>query len=88
MMYAGPQFETPAEIRVGKILGAHAVGMSSVPEVITAAQLGMRVLGIALLTNMAAGLGNNKLTADEVHECSVQAAPKFEKLVRECIIQM
>ena len=58
----GPQFETPAEIRMFRGLGAHAVGMSTVPETILARRAGMRVLALSLMTNMAAGLSNEELS--------------------------
>lgn len=81
MMFSGPSFETPAEIRMARVLGADAAGMSTVPEVIAARHGGMEVLGITLLTNMAAGVLPQPLSAEEVLECAAGAAPRFTKLV-------
>ena len=64
----GPQFESPAEIRALRILGGDAVGMSTVTESITAAHCGMKVLGLSLITNMAAGVLEQPITAEEVGE--------------------
>lgn len=85
MYMTGPQYETPAEIRAIRILGADAVGMSTVPEVIIARHCGMRVLGITLMTNMAAGILDRKLSEEEVLEAAEQAKDKFSKLIRGCL---
>lgn len=82
---SGPSYETPAEIRAFRTLGADAVGMSTVPEVIAANHLGMSVLGISLITNMAAGVLDRRLTGEEVIEAGRNAAPYFERLVADII---
>ena len=79
----GPQYETPAEIRMLDILGADAVGMSTVPEVILANQLGMEVLGISCITN-ATGSGT-KPTHEEVIENADKVADKFKQLMMRII---
>jgi purine-nucleoside phosphorylase len=81
----GPTFETPAEIRAFRTLGADAVGMSTVFEVIAAASLGMEVLGLSLITNMAAGVLDQPITGEEVLEVSKQAAANLETLVLEVL---
>ncbi|MBE6963880.1 MAG: purine-nucleoside phosphorylase [Ruminococcaceae bacterium] len=85
MYFAGPQYETPAEIRAARVLGADTVGMSTVPEVITAAHCGMEVLGFSLCTNMAAGVLDQPLSGEEVIAAGAAAAPRFAALVRRCL---
>lgn len=78
----GPSYETPAEIKAFRRWGADAVGMSTVPEVIVANHMKMRVLGISCITNMAAGVLPQPLNHDEVMETAEITRPKFIKLVR------
>lgn len=78
---SGPQYETPAEIRALKLLGANLVGMSTVAENIFAAQLGIKVLCISCVTNMAAGITGAAITEDEVVEVAASIASKFERLI-------
>lgn len=85
MYFPGPQYETPAEIRAARVLGADAVGMSTVPEAITAAHCGMQVLGLTLCSNMAAGVLNQSLSGEEVIEAGRAAAPRFSALVKACL---
>ena len=85
---AGPNYETPAEIRMLRSLGADAVGMSTVPEALAARHMGIRVLGISCVTNMAAGVLDQKLTHEEVFATGKQAEKKFSTLLAEIIERM
>ena len=84
----GPQYETPAEVRAARILGADAVGMSSAPEVIVAGHCGMEVLGLTLLSNMAAGILDQPLSEQEVLDAAEAAREKFSGLVRACLCKL
>lgn len=86
LQFAGPQFETPAEIRMAKALGADAVGMSTACEVVAARHMGMRVCGISCISNLAAGLSEGPLLHEDVQKSADEAAPKFEKLVYHSIV--
>jgi purine-nucleoside phosphorylase len=85
LQVTGPSYETPAEIRMARTLGADAVGMSTVPEVIAAAQMGLPVCGISCLTNLAAGIAQHPLTHEEVIEVTRQVEGKFLDLLRAFI---
>jgi len=88
MYFPGPQFETPAEVRLARTLGGDAVGMSTAPEAITAGHCGMQVLGFTLVTNMAAGVLPQPLSGEEVNAAAEAAREKFSKLVLACLKQM
>lgn len=81
MMMSGPTYETPAEIRMARILGADAIGMSTIPEVIIANHCNINVLGISCLTNMAAGILDKPLAHSEVIETSNRVKTNFIKLM-------
>ncbi len=85
---SGPQFETPAEINAMRILGADAVGMSTVPEVIAAAHCGIRVLGISLITNMAAGVFDEPIDGSEVEEVGRAARANLAQYLKLIIEKM
>lgn len=80
-MYSGPNYETPAEIRMFRALGADTVGMSTVPEALVAGHCGMQVVGISCVTNMAAGVLPVKLSHEEVTEAASRVSAKFRKLI-------
>jgi len=84
----GPSYETPAEIRAFRALGAHAVGMSTVPEVIALAHMGVGVLGVSCITNMAAGVLKKPLRHDEVLETTRRVKDRFVRLLAALVAAM
>jgi len=85
---SGPSYETPAEIRFLRTIGADLVGMSTVPETIAAAHMGIRVLGISCVTNMAAGILDQPITSEEVMETGERVKANFVALLRAAIPRM
>lgn len=83
----GPCYETPAEIRALRTLGADAVGMSTVPEAIVAKHSGMKVVAVSCITNMAAGVTNNKLSHEEVNETANRVKGQFKEIIKEYLRQ-
>ena len=84
----GPTYETPAEVRMARTLGADAVGMSTVPETIVARHCGIKVLGISCITNMAAGVYREPINHQEVIEMGRHVRGEFAALLTETIRKM
>lgn len=85
LQLTGPSFESPAEIRMARMLGADAVGMSTAVEAIAARHAGMRVCGVSCVCNLAAGMTENPLSHEEVQEAANKTAPLFTGLLKESI---
>ncbi|MFM8927444.1 MAG: purine-nucleoside phosphorylase [Rhodoluna sp.] len=88
MQFRGPHYETPAEVQMAKIVGAHLVGMSTALEAIAARQSGMEVLGLSLATNLAAGISATPLSHAEVLAAGKEAEPRISKLLAEIISKL
>ncbi|MCR5702900.1 MAG: purine-nucleoside phosphorylase [Lachnospiraceae bacterium] len=88
IQFTGPSYETPAEIKMAKLLGASAVGMSTAVEAIVAKHMGMRVCGISFISNLAAGISETPLSHEEVKAAADEVAPKFQALVKMIIANL
>lgn len=88
MWFSGPSFETPAEIKMARIVGADAVGMSTVPEAILARFFEMRVVALSAITNLAAGMTGQELSHDETKENAPKAAEKLKSLISGVLSEM
>jgi len=84
----GPNYETPAEIKALRVLGADAVGMSTVPEAIVARHSGIKVAGISCITNMAAGILDQPLSHEEVNETAALVREQFKTLIKNLVIDL
>ena len=88
VQFSGPNYESPAEVRMAKILGGDAVGMSTACEAVAGNHCGYRICGISCITNLASGLSDKPLSHEEVKQAGIDAGPRFKKLVWESIIRM
>jgi purine-nucleoside phosphorylase len=84
----GPSYETAGEINMVRVLGADAVGMSTVPEIVKGTELGMKVGGISLISNLATGLSATKLSHDEVTETANRVKASFAALMKNVILKI
>lgn len=82
---SGPTYETPSEVRLYRLMGADALGMSTVPEAVTARHQGMRVLGISCITNFAAGMTSETINHEEVMETGARVSEVFRELLRRIL---
>ena len=88
LQFTGPNFESPAEVRMARVLGADAVGMSTACEAVAANHMGMKICGISFISNLGCGIGDRPLSHQEVGEAAKIAAPLFRKLVTAGIMAM
>lgn len=88
LQLTGPSYETPAEIRMCKMLGASAVGMSTAVEAVAANHMGMKICGISFISNLASGISEQPLSHEEVKAAADEVAPKFQALVKRTIAKM
>ena len=86
LQMGGPNYESPAEVRMCKTLGADAVGMSTACEAVAANHMGMKICGISCISNMASGISEKPLSHEEVQEMADQTAPRFKRFLYDSIV--
>lgn len=88
VQFSGPNFETPHEVKMCRILGGDAVGMSTACEAVAANHMGMKICGISCISNLGCGMSDQPLSHEEVQETADRVAPMFKKLITESVIRM
>lgn len=88
LQFTGPNYESPAEVKMAALLGADAVGMSTACEAVAANHMGMKICGISCVSNLACGISDSPLSHEEVKKATDEAAPLFEKLVTASILKI
>lgn len=88
VQFRGPHYETPAEVNMARVIGGHLVGMSTTLEAIAARESGLEILGLSLMTNLAAGISPDPLSHEEVIEIGREAAPRIAKLLADIVAKM
>jgi len=88
VQFRGPQYETPAEVQMAKAIGGHIVGMSTALEAIAAREAGIKVLGLSLITNLAAGISSTPLSHHEVIEAGLQAESRISQLLAQIVTKL
>lgn len=88
VQFSGPNFETPHEVKMCRILGGDAVGMSTACEAVAANHMGMKICGISCISNLGCGMSDQPLSHEEVQETADRVAPLFKKLITESVIRM
>jgi purine-nucleoside phosphorylase len=88
MQFSGPQYETPAEVRMAAAMGANLIGMSTALEAIAAREAGLEILGLSLVTNFAAGITGGTLNHEEVLEAGREAGPRISRLLADIVARI
>lgn len=88
VQFSGPNFETPHEVKMCRILGGDAVGMSTACEAVAANHMGMKICGISCISNLGCGMSDQPLSHEEVQETADRVAPMFKKLITESVVRM
>lgn len=88
VQFRGPHYETPAEVNMARVIGGNLVGMSTTLEAIAAREVGLEILGLSLMTNLAAGISPEPLSHEEVIEAGAEAGPRIARLLADVVQKM